>query len=116
MEYLKVYRTVLIIELKDWTKLRSDKTKDELKVYLEKVKATSWLCDIDWVIFDRYEFKKAYEEKIDWIESYISSFTKDIQEKLRERQKEKKRNVGRWFDNIEEIDKWLKMKNLVSDD
>lgn len=111
---IKEYKRILIIELKDWTKLRSEKTKEELAKYLEYVKNHSWICDIDWTLFDRYEFKKAYEETLDSIEGYITSFTKDIEEKLRQRQKEKKSRLWKGFESINEIDNWLKEKWLVA--
>lgn len=116
MDVMKPYKTVLVVELKDWTKLYSEKTKAELMQYLDKVSNWNKICDIDGVIFDRREFKKAYELNIDWVDAYILTFTKDIQDKLRQREREKKWNIGRWFDDIEEIDNYLKSKNLVAHD
>lgn len=101
---IKEYKQILIIELKDWQKLRTEKTMKEFMNYQKN----AWdILLIDWVAFNKYEFKKAYEENIDWIESYIISLPKDIQKKVRERETEKKLRVGRWFDSIDEIVRFI---------
>lgn len=110
MDFMKPYKQILVIELKDWTTLNSNKTIDELQKYLEGCKD---ICLIDWVLFNKYEFKKAYEQKIDWIQSYILSFPKEIQEKLKQREKEKQTRVWRWFDSIQEINNRLKENCLI---
>lgn len=111
MDFMKPYKQILVIELKDWTILNSEKTKEELKQYLDSCQT---FADIDWVLFNKFEFKKAYEQKVEWPYAYVLTFTKDIQEKLKKREKEKKDKVGRGWDSIEEIENWLKENNLIS--
>jgi hypothetical protein len=38
---------------------------------------------------------------------------KDIQDRIRTREKEKKARIGRWFDTIEEIQNYLADKKLI---
>ena len=113
MDIMKLYKSILVIELKDWTILYSEKSRIELRKYLEKCKD---IVDIDWVLFNKYEFKKAYEQSIEWTDSYILTFSKDIQDKLKQREKEKRNAVWRWFDSIEEIENRLISKNLILKD
>ena len=104
MNNIKPYKKKLTVELKDGTKLYSDKTLEELNQALN-----SWwsFIEIDWVLFNVFEFKKAYIEKIDWIEDFILSLDKETQKKVRDREKEKKEKIGKWFENIEEIQNYI---------
>jgi len=111
--YIKEYKQILVIELKDWITITSKKSLKELQEYMESCKD---VCLIEWVLFNKYEFRKAYEQKIDWVQSYILTFTKDIQEKLKTREKEKKARIWRWFDDIQEIENYLKENNLICSD
>ena len=104
---MKEWKKLLIVELKDWSRLYTEKTLDELENFLTR--ATDFIR-IDWTIFWKYEFKKAYERNIDWIEWYILDQPKDIQDILRTREKQKKERIGRWFDTIEEINNFLQSK------
>lgn len=104
---MKERKKMLVVELKDWSRLYTEKTLDELETFLTK---SNDFIRIDWTIFWKYEFKKAYERNIDWIEGYILDQPKNIQDILRAREKQKKERVWRGFDNIEEINKFLSSK------
>ena len=104
MNEIKEYKQILIVELKDGTILKTEKTLNQLMEYY----ANCWdLLLIDWVVFNRFEFKKAYEEKIDWIEDFIFSLDKETQKKVRDREKEKKEKLWKWFENIQEIQNYI---------
>jgi hypothetical protein len=105
MNTIKEYKKILIIELKDWTTLRTEKTINQFMEYYEQC----WdLLLVDWVIFNRFEFKKAFEEKIDCVENYIMSLEKDIRKKVETREKEKKEKIWKWFKNISEVENYIK--------
>ncbi len=84
---IKEYKELLIVELKDGTILRSAKTLDELEISLN---SNSQVFKIDGVLFNRYQFKKAYTQKVDEIEGFILSHDKDVQERLRSILRERK--------------------------
>ena len=75
------------MELKDGTILRSPKTLDELETYLN---SNNPVFKIDGVLFNRYQFKKAYVQKMDEMEGFILSHEREVQEKLRAILKERK--------------------------
>ena len=104
---INIYKQILIIELKDGTILRTKFTKEQLKAYIEEC---PFVMDIDDVLFNKFEFKKAYEEKLWSIDSHILSKAPDAQKALRIREKEKMSLVGRWFDTVQEIENYLKQK------
>jgi len=64
-------------------------------------------------IINKNQIKKIYVKRIDSISNFILSFSKDVQEKLKTREKEKKLKVWRWFYSIEEIQNYMKDKQLV---
>jgi len=64
---IKERKQLLVVELKDWTILYSDKTLQELHDFMS---TGSDFVLIDWVMFWKYEFKKAYEKKADDITTY----------------------------------------------
>ena len=107
---IKVYKRLLKIELKDWSTLSSEKTLEELEAYLQSGKD---FFKIDWVIFNKFEFKKAYEKKVDSIESFLENQSKEAQGRLEIRRKEKLQKVWRWFDNVQEIVNYMKTYNLT---
>ena len=101
---LKEYKQLLTVELKDGTILNTDKTLQQLQDYLSK---WSDFITIDGVMFNKYEFKKAYERKIDGVEWFILSQPKDIQKKIRKRDQEKRERVGKRFETIEEVQNYI---------
>ena len=104
MNEIKEYKQILIVELKDWTTLRTEKT---IKQFMEYYATCGDLLFIDWVVFNCFEFKKAYEQKIYWIEDFIFSLDKETQKKVREREKEKKDKIWKWFASIQEIQNYI---------
>lgn len=105
---IKEYKQLLTIELKDGTILNTDKTLQQLQDYLSK---WSDFITIDGVMFNKYEFKKAYERKVNDIEQYIMSKDRDTQKMIRFREKQMFERVWRTWENIEHIDNWLKNWN-----
>lgn len=107
MADIKVYKEILKIELKDWTMLNSEKTIEDLRKYIENAKD---VLLIDWVLFNKYEFKKAYSYNWTDIDQFILSHDKDTIQRLRIREKEKKEKVGKWFESVQEIKNFLERK------
>jgi hypothetical protein len=62
---------------------------------------------IDGVIFNKYELKKAYERKADSIEQFILSQPKELQQKIRDRAKQMYDRVGRRFETIEQVQSFI---------
>ena len=108
MSDIKPYKKKLTVELKDWTKLYSDKNLQELNQALN-----SWwnFIEIDGVLFNVFEFKKAYIENINSIEDYIISLPKETQKKVIDREKFMKETLNKRFESIEQIKNYLKSKN-----
>lgn len=107
---VKVHKKINKVELYNWEDVFVELDIDHLERILNS--------DMKFIRFwDRIIAKANIKEIkpfiLDWIASYILTFTKDIQEKLKTREKEKKTLIGRWFDSIEEVDNWLKEKKLV---
>ncbi len=101
---IKEYKQLLTIELKDGTMLNTDKTLQQLQDYMSK---WSDFITIDGVMFNKYEFKKAYERKIDGIEEFILSQPKDIQQKIRDRAKQMYDRVGKRFETIDQVQTFI---------
>lgn len=101
---LKEYKQLLTIELKDWTILTSDKTREELENFMQT--APDFIT-IDWVLFNKYQFKTAYERKVWSVEQFILSQPRDIQQKIRDRAAEKRAKAGTRFENIDQIQKFI---------
>ena len=101
---IKEYKQLLTVELKDGTILNTDKTLDELDKFLQVSKD---FIQIDGVIFNKYEFKKAYERKINWLEEFILSQPKDIQQKIRDRAKQMYDRVGKRFETIDQVQTFI---------
>lgn len=101
---IKEYKQLLTVELKDGTILNTDKTLDELDKFLQVSKD---FIQIDGVIFNKYEFKKAYERKINGVEEFILSQPKDIQQKIKDRSKQMYERVGKRFETIEEVQRFI---------
>lgn len=104
MQTIKPYQQLLTVELKDGTILNTDKKLDDLHKFLADA---GDFIKMDWVIFGRYEFKKAYERKVDTLESFILSQPKDIRDKINARNKQKYERIGRKFETIEEIQNFM---------
>lgn len=101
---IKEYKQLLTIELKDGTILNTEKTLQQLQDYMSK---WSDFITIDGVMFNKYEFKKAYERKVDSVEWYILSQPKEVQQKIRDREKQMYERVGKRFESVEQINKFI---------
>lgn len=100
---IRNYKQLLTVELKDGTKLNTEKDKEKL----QEAVAQSDFVQLDWILVNKYEIKKAYYRSITTIEEYILTLDKDLQAAARKREKEKKRKVWKWFDSIEEVSNYL---------
>jgi hypothetical protein len=107
MTEIKVYKEMLRIELKDWTTLNSEKTVDDLRKYIENAKD---VLLIDWILFNKYEFKKAYPYNPSDVEQFILSQDRYTQQILRLREKQKKERLDRWFRDVAEVIAYLEKK------
>lgn len=100
---LKVYKQLTTIQLFEW-ELLTEASVSELDAMLNNTKQFIRVGD---EIVNKNQIKKIFVRNIDSIENFILSQPKDIQDKLRERQKQKKDRIGRWFDHIEEIQNFI---------
>lgn len=111
MTNIKIYKPKLVIELKDWTKLYSDAKIKDFVNYLNSDKV-SFIQIWDTVI-NKFEIKKAYMEKINWVEDYILSLPKDVLKIVRDREKKMMDKVWKRFKTIEQVKRYLLSKNLI---
>lgn len=97
MWQIKQYKPILRVLLKDGQTLTSRKSLLEFQKYLE----SSWnFCLVDWVLFNKFEIKKAREANASDIDEYIISQTdKLMQEQLKEIVADRK-------------EKWLKINGV----
>ena len=103
MSNIKQWKQLLIVELKDWTILHSDKTLKELHDFMSNWKE---FILIDWVMFWKYEFKKAYEKKSDDITMYKLSLPEDKKEIIKQRESKMKELWKRWK-SVNQIQRYL---------
>lgn len=83
----------------DWTFIKFVKHTDDILDKLKQINIDITIPELDWLLNEKEV------EKIVW--NFILSQPKNIQDKLRERQKQKKDRIGRWFDHIEEIQNFI---------
>ena len=103
---IKIYEEITKIELKDWKTLNTTATVSDIANMLNNEE----FVVIDWVWFGRYEVKTFREKKIDSIENFILSLSKDVRDMVTKREKEKKRRIWKWFESIWEIQRYIKSK------
>ena len=108
MDAIKVRKQLLVIELKDWTVLHSEKTMDELDKYLSECWPRG---KIDGILFNVYEFKKAYEKKADDISVFKMSLPKEDQDIIKAREVKMKELWKHWT-SIEQIQKYIESKRV----
>lgn len=104
---IKEYKQLLTVELKDWTLLNTEKTLEQLQKYFATAPD---FVTIDWVMFNKYEFKKAYERKVDSVEQFILSQPKEVQDSIRDRAKQMRERVGKRFETIEQVQNFINKK------
>lgn len=104
MSNIKERKQLLVVELKDWTILHSEKTIEELASKMSETDSN--YIFIDWVLFNKYEFKKAYEKKADDITMFKLSLSPEDQNRIKEREK-KMKELWKHRKNIEQIQRYL---------
>ena len=109
MNELKEYKELTTIQLFEW-ELFTEATIDQLDKMLN---TDSKFIRIWNEIIAKNQIKKVFVRTVDGIDNYILSLPKDIQDRIRTREKEKKARIGRWFDTIEEIQNYLADKKLI---
>ena len=65
-------------------------------------------------VVNKYEITKFEETLIDDIQTCIMSYSRDIRQKLKERENAKIEKLWRWFDSVEEIHNYVNTKILNS--
>jgi len=112
MSSIKPRKQLLVIELKDWTILHSEKTLQELHDFMSNWKE---FILIDWVMFWKYEFKKAYEKKADDITVYKLSLP-DEQKAIIKTREIVMKELGKNRESIEQIQRYLDSKLPIPTD
>ena len=105
---INVYKELTAIETFDWIEYTTA-SLSELNTMFEWKK----FIQIWEKLIAIHQIKSCYRSKISWVEWFILSLDKDIQRKVRQRDEEKKSRVGKWFDSIDQINKWLQDEWLI---
>jgi len=103
MNDIKIYKTLTTIQTFEWEVL-TEASVDELDSMLNSAKQFIRIGD---EIINKNQIKRIFIRTISDKESFILSQTKDIQEKLRSREKEKYSNVWKYFESIQEIQNYI---------
>ena len=106
---IKEYKELTTITTFDW-EIQTEASID----VLDKLLKQDWNFIRIWdEIIAKNQIKKIYKKKIDTIENFILQFPKDVQQKLRERDEEKYRNIWKHFESIEEVQNYIAKKQLI---
>ena len=106
---IKEYKELTTITTFDW-EIQTEASID----VLDKLLKQDWNFIRIWdEIIAKNQIKKIYKKKIDTIENFILQFSKDVQQKLRERDEEKYRNIWKHFESIEEVQNYIAKKQLI---
>jgi len=100
---IKAYKKLTTIQLFDWEVL-TEATVDQLDEMLNNTKQFIRIWD---EIVNKNQIKKIYVRSVDTLENFILSQPKDIQDKIRLRNKQKYEKVGKNFENIEQIQHYI---------
>ena len=100
---IKVYKKLTTIQLFDWEVL-TEATVDQLDEMLNNTKQFIRIWD---EIVNKNQIKKIYVRSVDTLENFILSQPKDIQQKIRKRDKEKYERVAKNFESIEQIQNYI---------
>lgn len=106
---LKVYTEQTIIKLFDWTTII---TTVELDKLLEVCNWWPKFIKVWWKVVNTSSISYVDTQKIWEIESYILQLPKDLQQKIRERDKQKYERVWKHFESIQEIQNYIQNNNL----
>lgn len=100
---LKVYSELTTIQLFDW-EILTEASIDQLDSMLNNTKQ---FIRVGNEIVNKNQIKKIFVRKIDSIENFILSQPKEIQQKIKDREKQMYERVGKRFESIEQIQKFL---------
>lgn len=107
MNEIKVYEQLTQIETFDWMLYTPAKPSDLDRMVEERKFIQIWEERIA-----VHQIKRYYPQKINWIEAHILWKSKEVQKILRERERAKRERVWRGFDSIDEIENYLKTKEI----
>lgn len=100
---LKVYKELTTIQLFEWEVLTTLGI-DELDRLLN---SESKFLRIGDEIIAKNQIKKVFVRKIESIENFILSQPKDIQERIKARERQKKARIGKGFETIQEVQNFI---------
>ena len=105
---LQVYTEQTAVKLFDWTIIITTASIDKL---MDACNSWQKFIKLWWQMVNVNQIASADTKKIWEVESYILQQPRDIQQKIRERDKQMYERVWRHFESIQEIENYLK-KNL----
>lgn len=109
MNEIKEYKQLTTISTFDWDIL----TEASIDV-LDKMLNADWNFIRIWdEIIAKNQIKKIWIKKVDTIENFILQFPREIQQKLRERDKQKFERIWKHFESIQEIQNYITNNNLL---
>lgn len=109
MNEIKEYKQLTTISTFDWDIL----TEASIDV-LDKMLNADWNFIRIWdEIIAKNQIKKIWIKKVDTIENFILQFPREIQQKLRERDKQKYERLWKHFESIQEIQNYITNNNLL---
>lgn len=106
---IKEYKELTVISTFDWDIL----VEADIET-MERAVNSQWNFIRIWdEIIAKNQIKKIWKRTVDTIENFILQFPREIQQKLRERDKEKYDRVWKHFESIQEIQNYMKDKNIL---
>ena len=107
---LKVYTEQTMVKLFDWPVIITTANIDKL---MEVCNSWQKFIKIWWQMVNVNQIASADTKKIWEVESYILQLPRDIQMKIRERDKQKFERVGRHLESVQEIENYIRENNLI---
>lgn len=101
---LKEYKPITTIQLFEW-EIFTTASIEQLETMLN---SDSKFIKIGNDIIAKNQIKRCYVSSLSDMEDYISTLPTHIQALVKKREQEKIAGVWRWFDNIKEIQLWIK--------
>ena len=88
---IKIYKKLTHVELKDGRILTTEKTPEEVYSWLD----THSHIMINWEMHSKFSISNAKPVNVDDVEGLIKMQSKEIQEKMREKRRRLKQNMGK---------------------
>ncbi len=106
---IKEYKELTVISTFDWDIL----TEASIDI-MEQALNTQWNFIRIWdEVIAKNQIKKIWKRKVDSIENFILQFSREIQQKLKERDRQKFERVWKHFESIQEIQNYITSNNLL---